>query len=124
MHEVVVNRCYGGFDLSEAGQTLFRELAGLPPPEAEGGQGLNDFWIARHDPALVETVRRLGSAAAGLRSELVVVQLHRGSRYRIVEYDGKEGVEQPDNIVWSDAADPEEVSAGRAECLPDSTGAP
>ena len=107
--EVVLNSCYGGFGLSDAALKLFRELANLPPDTVD----VYDSSIERHDPALVETVRRLGAAADGPFAQLRIVTLTYGRRYRVNDYDGMEDAEEPEDLCWNDVDDAVSLAAAR-----------
>ena len=84
--KVVINKCYGGFELSKLAQERFAELT---------GQHLPDFEIERDDPALVQVVEELGKAASGNFAQLKVVTLPDGTEWEIQEYDGVEWLTQP-----------------------------
>ena len=110
MAEVVLNKCgCGSFSLSKAASRLYAELAGLPADPDR----LHVHFIERHDPALLETVRRLGKAAWGSFAVLEVVALKHGRRYRIVVGGGFERVEEPADIAWKDVDDTEQLHVAR-----------
>ncbi len=104
MREVVINRCYGGFSLSLEAERLYFELKGYTPIFHNGKfpwdkrwycEELPDFYsrdIERHDPTLVEVIKRLGKKADGDCAKLVIETVH--GRYRIEEYDGMESLEE------------------------------
>lgn len=83
MPKVVINRCYGGFGLSEAAYT---EL-GL-----EWDNGGFAFEEDRANPRLVAAVEKLGDAASGDCAELRVVDVPDGDAWEIHSNDGKESV--------------------------------
>jgi hypothetical protein len=105
---IVINSRYGGFSLSREASLLYLDLAGisytLEEQEDRDTQNrlgskimINDqeFWgrnISRDDPALVATVRRLGSNAGGDYAKLKVVEVPAGVEWYVEEYDGKEWV--------------------------------
>lgn len=108
--KIVINRCYGGFSLSEEATTL---LAAWGNPEAKkylsevrplldfhnfGGDG-----IARHDPLLVRVVETLGAKAWGGCSQLEIKEIE-GNKYLIKEYDGMESIKEPHEIKWVEVA--------------------
>jgi hypothetical protein len=96
MGKVVYNACYGGFSLSEAARCRGQEISGNPK------WGDHPFYddIKRHDPVLVQVVEELGEAANGPCAILDVVDLPSGTKYRIDEYDGLEGVERQEDVEW------------------------
>ena len=79
--KVVINRCYGGFSLSEKAMKFL---------------GVDNCWpdIARNDPKLVECVEKLGEEANGMYAELKVVKIPDDVNWKIGEYDGLEWVEE------------------------------
>ena len=79
--KVVINRCYGGFGLSEKAMKFL---------------GVGSEWpdIARNDPKLVECVEKLGEEANGAYAELKVVGIPDDVNWEIGEYDGLEWVEE------------------------------
>lgn len=87
--KIVINSCYGGFSLSEeAGAALALEDVDL-------------YDIDRTDPRLVEIVEFLGEEANGTCAELTIVDIPAGTKYRITEYDGYEGIQYADEVRWS-----------------------
>ena len=105
MNKVVFNACYGGYSISlkamkwlaenarEEIQAIAKEHLREYPNNAFGYHCRN---IERHDPDLVRCVETLGSAANGRCAELEVREL-KGNRYRIDDYDGYEGVYEPED---------------------------
>ena len=86
MIKVVINRCFGGFGLSEESEALYKERKGITDP---------DWWyrdIPRDDPVLVQIVEEMGGNADGTFSELKVVEIPHGVNWYIEEYDGSEWV--------------------------------
>lgn len=82
--KLVVNRCFGGFTLSDE---LVRLLNATSPYEY-------DEYSKRSDESLVRLVETLGSnRASGAFAELEVVTLPENTTdYRIADYDGVETV--------------------------------
>ena len=81
MVKIVINRCYGGFGLSEKAMKFL---------------GIGSEWpdIARNDPKLVECVEKLGEEANDTYAELKVVEIPDDVNWEIGEYDGLEWVEE------------------------------
>lgn len=126
--KIVINCCYGGFGLSEEGMRRYAELKGLPfyvwiqpgfqsdmfkqyftadpsgmtkiDDEFYRKHGLYDNDLDRTDPALVQVIEDLGDKANGAYARLEVVELTKGTCYRINEYDGYESIETADDIDW------------------------
>ena len=114
VQRIVINTQYGGFSLSQEAVLLYLDLAGieytLEPQEDRDTQTRlgskivvngREFWgrdISRDDPALVATVRRLGSKTGGEYATLKVVEVPKGVEWAIADYDGKEWVEEKHRI--------------------------
>lgn len=80
--KVVINRCWGGFDLSDKAIAMFKELSG-------GETSYN-----RDNPLLVKVVETLGEEANTEYSSLKVVEIPDGVDYYIDDYDGMETIEE------------------------------
>lgn len=87
--KVVVNRCFGGFSLSEA---AYGEL-GIPWDGGSFGMGFA-FKNDRTNPKLIEVVEKLGDAASGNCARLRVVEIPDGIDWEIDDYDGSETVRE------------------------------
>lgn len=108
IQRIVINIQYGGFGLSRKAELLYLELAGtaytLEPQKDRdtqlrlghkimvNGTEFSSRYIARDDPALVNTVRQLGSNSGSDYATLKVVEVPAGIEWYIEEYDGKEWV--------------------------------
>lgn len=90
--KVVINRCFGGFSLSERAY----EFLGL---EWDGyGYKYNDNDL-RTDAKLVECVETLGEEADGRFAELKVVEIPDDVEWEIDYYDGLESIHEV-HRVW------------------------
>ena len=98
MTKIVYNGSYGGFGLSDKAVARYWELKGLPVHDAFTRYDLEDD---RADPILVQVVEELGEEANGLYANLVIIDLPKGTLYRIDEYDGMESVMTQDDYDWS-----------------------
>ena len=65
--KVVINTCYGGFDLSTEGLALYCLYTGKYSHDVN--------MIDRCDPALVRVVEELGNKAGGVLSALKIVEV-------------------------------------------------
>jgi hypothetical protein len=108
VQRIVINRAYGGFSLSREGILVYLDLAGIaytfePQPDRERQLRLGDRIVVdcvdfesrdipRDDPALVATVRRLGSKANGDYATLKVVEVPAGVAWTVQDYDGREWI--------------------------------
>ena len=86
--KIVINNCYGGFSLSEAGIARYLELKGMEWPNA----GFYDRNIPRNDDALVQVVEELGNDANGAFAKLKIVKIPDDVEWQIDEYDGNEWI--------------------------------
>jgi len=85
--KVVINKCYGGFGLSQVEQDRYFEIKGVPKPD--------DFWagdISRDDPALVQVVEEIPREKGYSFASLKVVEIPDDVEWEIQEYDGMEWV--------------------------------
>ena len=106
---VLINSCWGGFNISEAGALRLRELG--MAVEIDYDEWVYDKVthreayvhlpndVKRHDARLLQCFDELGQAMAGSSCELKAVEV-TGDRYRVCDYDGREWVETPDSIEW------------------------
>ncbi len=87
--KIVINRCYGGFGLSEKAMKYLK----LP---------LNKYigYYDRTDPKLIKCVEKLGDKVNDSCSKLEIVEIPDGTKYEIRDYDGMETVEELHNS-WS-----------------------
>jgi hypothetical protein len=93
--KVVINNCYGGFSLSDAGIARYLELADLVIT--------GDFYdrdIPRDDAVLILVVEELGDAANGVCADLKIVEIPDDVEWQIDEYDGNEWVAEK-HRTWS-----------------------
>jgi hypothetical protein len=83
--KVVINRCFGGFELSKQAY----KFLGL----TWDGYGF-EFDDKRTDPNLIECVKTLGDKASGYNAELKVVEIPDDIEWEINDYDGMEIIEE------------------------------
>lgn len=91
--KVVLNKCYGGFSLSEEQALAY----GIDESELYQGSNSRCYYgdVDRFDHKLIEVVEQgLPDAWA---SELVVVEIPDNAHYVIDDYDGIE------SIIWSES---------------------
>lgn len=117
--KIVINRCYGGFSLSEEAFERYLELKGItwykfkskynstmystvPQEEYAVGndQYLSNINMSRGDPILVRVVEEMRDKANGGYAELKVVKIPDGVEWEIEEYDGMEWVAET-HRTWS-----------------------
>jgi hypothetical protein len=94
MTKVVINACHGGFGLSAAAESKYRELAGITDPDFYSG------GIPRDDEHLIAVVELMGSAASSGHAKLKIVDVPDDVNWYVEEYDGKEWVAER-HQTWS-----------------------
>ena len=110
MKQIVINTCYGGFNLSPQAVALYSEYKGIKVI----GKKDPDYWfthywidgieddehhfdpndIPRDDPHLVAVVAELGDGAAGEHAKLKIVEIPDDVLWEVDEYDGMEHVQE------------------------------
>jgi hypothetical protein len=100
MNKIVVNRCFGGYSLSEEAERWLLENGNEDTKIAVAKLGYIAFNCNRHNQDLVKCVEALGEAASGEDAKLEIRHIE-GNQYRIIEYDGYESVETPESIQWT-----------------------
>jgi hypothetical protein len=98
MVEIVINETYGGFGISEKAFKLYCKKTNLNYDELKTTRFLSNV-LKRTDPILIQLVKELGKEVNYL-SKLVIYKIPKGTKYRIVEYDGFECIETRDSIDW------------------------
>lgn len=114
--KIVINKCYGGFSLSDTAVILYAKKAGINiiKDEKKSSSFVSHYYIdeikndnyfscrkiKRADPFLIEVVEELGEAANGLCAELKVVEIPDNVEWEIEEYDGKEWISEV-HQTWS-----------------------
>ena len=88
--KIVINRCHGGFGLSEKAQKLFCQYSMIEWNDWQEDWSYYD--IERNDQYLVRVVEELGDVANGRFSELKIVEIPDEVEWQIDEYDGLEWV--------------------------------
>lgn len=84
--KIVINRCFGGFGLSEKVIELYNKYSGRDVD-----------WhsdIDRNDPHLVRAVEELKEKSYGAFAELEVIEIPDDIKWHIHEYDGYETVHE------------------------------
>ena len=94
MTKVVINTCHGGFGLSAAAESKYRELASITDPDFNCG------GIPRDNEHLIAVVELMGSAADGGYAELKIVDVPNDVNWYVEEYDGREWVAER-HQTWS-----------------------
>jgi hypothetical protein len=80
--KVVINKCYGGFGLSDEAKVFLKEM-GCSEPD----------YLERNDPLLVQAVEFLGTeSASDDYAKLVVIEIPDGIAWEVNSYDGMEKI--------------------------------
>jgi hypothetical protein len=109
--KVVINRCYGGFGLSDQAIMRYAELKGINLVMEETDSDITGatFYVDgikddehyfsyydlsgdRADPFLVQVVEELGKDANGRCAVLRIVEIPNDVEWDIEEYDGQEWI--------------------------------
>jgi hypothetical protein len=113
--KVVINKCHGGFGLSDQGIEHYVKLKGLELVRRDSQFAFSESYdyyypdsdklflsryIGRDDPALVQTVEDIGKKANGRYASLKVVDVPDDVEWEIDEYDGLEWVAEK-HRTWS-----------------------
>lgn len=80
--KIVINRCYGGFSLSDKAIKEYCKQKGI--------QSVNEWDIKRNDPSLVDIVEKMGAAAGDRLADLKIVDIPDDVDWVIEDYDGVE----------------------------------
>jgi hypothetical protein len=116
--KVVINRCHGGFGLSDAAFSKLLEAKGIVFETRMGRYSMTEYYHAGHvgeddfyispydivqdrsDADLVRIVEDMGEVASGRFAELKVVDVPDDVEWQVEEYDGIEWVAEKHRI-WS-----------------------
>lgn len=109
--KVVINKCYGGFGLSDKAIERYLDLKGLKYTKEldkysftnYNVEGHEDWYyreIDRGDPTLIQVVEEMGKDANGDYAKLSIVVVPDGIEWQIEEYDGMEWVAEA-HRTWS-----------------------
>lgn len=109
--KIVINRCYGGFGLSEKATLRYAELVGLvlykdeedyfhTSPDLTDESLFDPYEIPRNSPELVQTVEELQKEANDRFAELKVIEIPDDVEWDIEEYDGLEWIAER-HRTWS-----------------------
>ena len=86
MTKVVINTCHGGFGISAAAESKYRELAGIADADFHSRN------IPRDDEHLISVVELMGTEANTRFSKLKIVEIPDDVNWYVEEYDGHEWV--------------------------------
>jgi hypothetical protein len=117
--KVAINRCYGGFGISDPAFEKLLTLKGIEfdsvPADShlignsyylKGHVGEDEHYLSeydmtsnRDDPDLIAVLEEMGKEAWGWAAEIVIVEVPDDVKWHIDEYDGIEHVAE-DHRTW------------------------
>lgn len=84
--KVLINRCFGGFSISDEAKNLYKERSGVKDYVSSYCEELRD------DPILINIVEELGELAYDGATKLMIYEVPEGYSYRVHNYDGFETI--------------------------------
>jgi hypothetical protein len=106
--QVVINKCYGGFSISEEAIELYFKLKKWKLIKEEDKlfsysihyyknkksdkNYISNYRFKRNDKTLIKVVRKLGKKANGRFADLKIIKIPDGINWDIEEYDGIENI--------------------------------
>jgi hypothetical protein len=96
--EVVLNKSYGGYDLSAKAIRRLMELEALPHIEPSPNESAENYTyrqvlaLSRFDPKLIQVVKELGKEAGSGSSKLEVEEITLWFGDLVQAFDGKESL--------------------------------
>ena len=120
MTKVAINRCWGGFGISDEAFEKLLERKGIAFDKVEnesklmgasyyheGHSGDDDHYICeydftndRSDSDLIAVIEEMGQTSWGWASEIAIVEIPDDVKWHIHEYDGMEHIAE-DHRTWS-----------------------
>lgn len=91
--KIVINRCFGGFGLSEKALEEYKTRKGID-------EKIWSWGINRDDPDLIDIVENMGKAANSGFAKLKIVEIPDDVEWEISEYDGLEHIAEK-HRTWS-----------------------
>ena len=101
--KILINRCYGGYGISNEAIELWFSKKGLPMKTEITDYGDTRYYhednivwsIDRNDPTLIEIFEEIGSErTSGEHANLTLEELPDFCQYKIGEYDGQEWIDE------------------------------
>ena len=120
MTKVAINRCFGGFGLSDEGFEKLLQRKGIAFEKVEGESKIMgsvyykaghsgddeyylsdyDFFNDRSDPDLIAVIEEMGEQANSWAAEISIIEIPDDVEWHINEYDGLEHVAE-NHRTWS-----------------------
>jgi hypothetical protein len=113
--QIVINRCYGGFSLSELAKNKYKEAT---KDITRGAHWFADQDIRRDDPILIGIIKELGlKNAGGTFAKLEIIEIPDDVPYdgwTIQDYDGVEWVAEK-HRTWNGVSYPNDTECRGVE---------
>ena len=120
--KIAINRCFGGFGLSEKAFEIILTKKGIPFEKRHSGSELmgNEYYVAGHlgqadrslyehnyyqdrtDPDLIAVIEQLGKESDGWAADIAIVDVPDDVKWYIHEYDGIEHVAEYHRTWYGD----------------------
>lgn len=97
--KIVINKCFGGFSISEKAVEMLSKLKGKKVHEYLY-ESEEYATVERNDADLIKIVEELKGESYGDYAELSVVEIPDDVEWEIEEYDGKEWIAEK-HRTWS-----------------------
>ena len=81
--KIVINKCFGGFGLSELGDIEYL---------TRSGKDMTSWEVERTDPILISMIEEDSETYSGQSAKLVVVEIPDNVDWHISDYDGREHI--------------------------------
>lgn len=97
--KIVINRCFGGFALSEARLVRYAALKGITSHPDDEDFPIQHWNIPRDDPDLISAVEDVPEDGDPYGSDINVVEIPDGVDWQIENWDGMEHIIDR-NRIW------------------------
>ena len=92
MAKIVINKCFGGFALSDARMALYATLKGVTAHPDDDDFPIQIWDIARDDPDLVSVVQQIPEDEGIVGTDLRVIEIPDDVDWQIDDWDGMEHI--------------------------------
>ena len=106
--KIVINKCFGGFSLSQKALQELQKCNDKLINESDGSGIFHDSGelyasqdLERNNQDLIRIVEQLGFEANGRFTELLIIEIPDNVEWDIMEYDGQEWIAEKHRI-WYD----------------------
>lgn len=106
--KIIINRCRGGFDVSDEALAWIRNRFGDEIPQGVDDEDLEYYILMcmeRHHPILVECFEALGSKMMGREWSELFMWEGKDDQYWIEECDGRESVRTNNCVPWKNPSE-------------------